>query len=160
MRAFSVSSEYISDLIAGLNLTRVTAMSASAPNRVPASTSNTTTLPSSSTKYYNASQPISAFSVIVKPAFTKYLGKTRKKSTKRVPQDKYDDFVSWLADPNRKARSQAERNAKSKAKRQWYIREDVLPKLQGLWRLLTSSTGSLRASNGKGRRARQKKSRS
>jgi len=104
-------------------------MSASATNRIPPSTSSTTTLPSSSTKYYNASQAIPAVSVIVKPTFTKYLEKTRKKSIKRVPQDKYDDLVSWLADPNRKARSQAERNAKSKAKRRWYIREGVLPKL-------------------------------
>ena len=32
MQAFSVSSEYISDLIAGLNLTLVIAMPASAPN--------------------------------------------------------------------------------------------------------------------------------
>jgi hypothetical protein len=32
MQAFSVSSEYISDLIAGLNLTVVIAMPASAPN--------------------------------------------------------------------------------------------------------------------------------
>jgi len=119
-------------------------MSASASNRVPTSTSNTTTLPSSLTKYYNASQAIPAFSVIVKPTFTKYLEETRKKLTKRIPQDKYDDLMSWLADPNRKARSQAERNAKSKAKRRWYIREDVHQELRGLWRRPTTTEQALK----------------
>jgi len=101
MQAFSVSSEYISDLIAGLNLTLVIAMPASAPNPAPTSASNTT-LSSSLTEYYNASRAIPAFSVIVKPTFTKYLEETRKKLIKRVPLDKYDDLISWLVDPNHK----------------------------------------------------------
>jgi hypothetical protein len=83
MRAFSISSKYISNLIAGLNLTLVTAMSASAPNPVPTSASNTTTLPSL-TEYYNASQAIPAFLVIVKPTFIKYLEETRKNLIKRI----------------------------------------------------------------------------
>ena len=131
MQAFSISSEYISDLIAGLNLTPATAMSASVPNPAPASASNAT-LPSTTSEFYNAARAISAFSVTVKPAFTKYLEETRKNSTKRVTQDKYDDLVSWLTDLNRKARTQAERNAKSKANLQWFIREDIYLKLQGL----------------------------
>ena len=85
MWPFSVSSKYISNLIAGLNLTLVTAISAFAPNRALAFASNTTTLPSSSTEYYNISRAISAFSVIVKPAFIKYLKETRKKSIKYIP---------------------------------------------------------------------------
>ena len=52
MQAFFVSSEYISYLIAGLNLT-VIAMLASAPNPVPASASNAT-LPSTISGFYNA----------------------------------------------------------------------------------------------------------
>ena len=81
MLAFSVSSEYISNLITGLNLTPATAMSASAPNPAPASASNAT-LPSTTSKFYNAAQAISAFLVTVKPAFTKYLEETRKNSIK------------------------------------------------------------------------------
>ena len=81
MQAFSVSSIYISNLIAGLNLTVATAMSASVPNPIPTSASNTTTLPSL-TKYYNASRAIPTFLVIVKPAFIKYLEETRKNSIK------------------------------------------------------------------------------
>jgi hypothetical protein len=84
MRAFSVSSEYISDLIAGLNLTLVTAMSASAPNLAPASASNATTLPSTTSEFYNTARAIPAFSVTVKPTFIKYLEETRKNSIKRV----------------------------------------------------------------------------
>ena len=82
MQTFSVSSEYISDLIAGLNLTAI-AMSASAPNPAPASASNAT-LPSTISGFYNAAQAIPAFSVTVKPAFIKYLEETRKNSTKQV----------------------------------------------------------------------------
>ena len=58
-------------------------MLASAPNPVPTSVSNTTTLPSL-TKYYNASQAIPAFLVIVKPTFIKYLEETRKNLIKRI----------------------------------------------------------------------------
>ena len=82
MRAFSVSSEYISDLIAGLNLTAI-AMSASEPNSAPTSASNAT-LPSTISGFYNAAQAIPAFLVIVKPTFIKYLEETRKNSIKRV----------------------------------------------------------------------------
>ena len=134
IQAFSVSSKYISDLIAGLNLILVTAISASVPNPAPISTFNITALPSSLTEYYNASWAIPTFSVIVKPAFIKYLEETRKKSIKHVLQDKYNDFVSQLANPDRKAYIQAERNAKSKANLWWFIREDVYPELQGLQR--------------------------
>ena len=83
MRAFSISSKYISNLIAGLNLTPVIAMSASTPNPIPTSASNTTTLPSL-TKYYNASRAIPTFLVIVKPTFIKYLEETRKNLIKRI----------------------------------------------------------------------------
>ena len=60
MQAFSVGSEYISDLIAGLNPTLVTAMSASA--------FSATTLPSLTFEFYNATRAIPAFLVIVKSA--------------------------------------------------------------------------------------------
>ena len=83
MQAFSVSSIYISNLITGLNLTPVTAMSASMPNPAPTSASNTTTLPSS-TEYYNASRAIPAFLVIVNPTFIKYLEETRKNLIKCI----------------------------------------------------------------------------
>jgi len=52
MQAFSISSKYISNLIAGLNLT-VIAMSASVPNPILTSISNTT-LPSTISRFYNA----------------------------------------------------------------------------------------------------------
>jgi hypothetical protein len=102
MQAFSVNSKYISNLITGLNLTLVTVMLAFMPNRVPTSIFNITTLPSSLTKYYNVSQAIPIFLVIVKPAFIKYLKKIREKLIKRVPWNKYNDFISWLADLNYK----------------------------------------------------------
>jgi len=81
MRAFSISFKYIFNLIAGLNLTPVIAMSASAPNPAPTSASNTT-LPSTISGFYNAAWAIPAFLVIVKPAFIKYLEETRKNSIK------------------------------------------------------------------------------
>ena len=74
---------------------------------------------------YNVFYAIPAFLVIVKPTFTKYLEETRVNLIKRVTQSKYNDLISWLADPNCIARLQEERNAKSKAKQWWYIREDV-----------------------------------
>jgi len=77
MQAFSISSIYISNLITGLNLTLVIIMLASIPNLVPTFASNITTLPFL-TKYYDASWAISAFLIIVKPAFIKYLKETRK----------------------------------------------------------------------------------
>jgi hypothetical protein len=58
-------------------------MSASAPNPVPTSASNTT-LPSTISKFYNAAQAIPTLLVIVKPAFIKYLEETKKNSIKRV----------------------------------------------------------------------------
>ena len=67
---------YISDLIAGLNLTPATAM---------ALASNATTLTSTTSEFNNAARAILAFSVMVKPAFIKYLEETRKSSIKRVP---------------------------------------------------------------------------
>lgn len=57
-------------------------MSVSAPNPTPASASNATTLPS--TTFDNAARAIPAFSIIAKPAFTKYLEGTRKNSIKRI----------------------------------------------------------------------------
>jgi hypothetical protein len=83
MQAFSISSIYISNLIAGLNLIVATAILASVPNPIPTSASNTTTLPSL-TEYYNASRAIPAFLIIVKPIFIKYLEETRKNLIKRV----------------------------------------------------------------------------
>ena len=77
MRAFPVSSEYISDLIAGLNLTPATAM---------AFASNATTLTSTTSEFNNTARAILAFLVMVKPAFIKYLEETRKNSIKCVPQ--------------------------------------------------------------------------
>ena len=83
MQAFSISSEYISDLIAGLNLIPVTAILAFALNPVPASASNAI-LFSTISKFYNAAWAISAFLVTVKPAFIKYLKETKKNSTKHI----------------------------------------------------------------------------
>jgi hypothetical protein len=60
MRAFFVSSEYISDLIARLNLTPAAVMSASAPNPTPASA---TDLPSTTFEFHNAARAIPAFSI-------------------------------------------------------------------------------------------------
>jgi hypothetical protein len=117
MRAFSVSSEYIFDSTASLNLILATAIS-SAPTSAPAS-APAAPLPPTNTptnEDYNAGQAVVSFSVTVKPAFTKYLEETRNVSTKRVTQEKYNDIISWLTNPGRKALSQAERNAKSKAK--------------------------------------------
>ena len=74
MRAFSIGSKYISNLIAGLNLTAI-AMLASAPNPIPGSTSNTT-LPSTISRFSYAAYVIPTFLVIVKPAFIKYLKET------------------------------------------------------------------------------------
>jgi len=76
MRAFSVSSEYISDLIARLNLTPATAM---------AFASNATTLTSTTSEFNNTARAILAFSVMVKPAFIKYLEEIGKNSIKHVP---------------------------------------------------------------------------
>ena len=84
MQASSVSSEYISDLITGLNLTPATVMSVSAPNPTPASASNATTLPSTTFEFHNAARAIPAFSIIAKPAFTKYLEETGANSIKRI----------------------------------------------------------------------------
>ena len=53
MRAFSVSFEYIFNLIAGLNLILAIAILASVPNPTPTSIFNTT-LPSTISKFYNA----------------------------------------------------------------------------------------------------------
>ena len=55
MQAFSISSKYISNLIAGLNLILIIIILAFTPNPVPISISNITALPSFLTKYYNAS---------------------------------------------------------------------------------------------------------
>ena len=117
-----------------MNLTLVIAISTSATTSATTSAPNTIASPSTADDSYNVSHAISAFSVIVKPAFTKYLEETRANLIKRVTQPKYDDLVSWLADLNCIAHSQVERNAKSKAKQRWYIREDVPPELRGLWR--------------------------
>ena len=106
----------------------------SATSSTTTSTPNTTASPFTADNSYNTSHAILAFSVIVKPAFTKYMEETRDNLTKRVTQPKYDDLVSWLADPHRIARLQVERNAKSKAKQRWHIREDVYLELRGLWR--------------------------
>ena len=76
MQAFSVSFIYISNLITKLNLTPATAM---------AFASNATTLTSTTSEFNNAARAILAFSVMVKPAFIKYLEETRKNSIKRVP---------------------------------------------------------------------------
>ena len=94
MRAFSVSSEYIFDSTASLNLILATAMSSSAPTSAstsaPASApaSNAAPLPPTDTpttnEDYNASQVVISFLVIVKPTSTKYLEETRNVSIKRV----------------------------------------------------------------------------
>ena len=77
MRAFSISSEYIFNSTASLNLILVTAIS-SAPTSTPAS-APAAPLPPTNTpinKDYNASQVVVSFLVIVKPTFTKYLEET------------------------------------------------------------------------------------
>jgi len=81
MQAFSISSKYISNLIAGLNLILATAISASVPNLAPTSASNST-LPSTISEFYNAARAIPTFLVTVKPTFIKYLEETRKNSIK------------------------------------------------------------------------------
>jgi len=58
-------------------------MSAFTPNPAPTSASNTT-LPSTTSEFYNAARAIPTFLVIVKPAFIKYLEGTRKNSIKQV----------------------------------------------------------------------------
>ena len=55
MQAFSVSSKYISNLIARLNLILVIIILAFTPNPIFIFVSNITALPFSLTKYYNAS---------------------------------------------------------------------------------------------------------
>jgi len=82
MRTFSISSKYIFDSTASLNLILAIAMlssastsaptSAPAPNAAPLPPTNTPT----ANKDYNASQAVVSFLVIVKPAFTKYLEET------------------------------------------------------------------------------------
>ena len=84
MQAFSISFKYIFNLITRLNLTLVIVILASILNPIPTSTSNAT-LPSTIFKFYNAAWAISAFLVIVKPAFIKYLKKTREKLIKHIP---------------------------------------------------------------------------
>ena len=89
MRAFSISSEYIFNSTASLNLILAIVMLSaptSAPTSAPAS-APTAPLPPTDTptnEDYNASQAVVSFSVIVKPAFTKYLEETRNVSIKRV----------------------------------------------------------------------------
>jgi len=85
MRTFSVSSEYIFNSTASLNLILVTVMS-SAPTSAPAS-APIAPLPPTDTPInedYNTSQAVVSFLVIVKPTFTKYLKETRNVSIKRV----------------------------------------------------------------------------
>ena len=83
MRAFSVSSKYIFDSTASLNLILVTAIS-SAPTSAPASAPALPPTNTPTNEDYNASQAVVSFLVIVKPAFTKYLEETRNVSIKRV----------------------------------------------------------------------------
>ena len=86
MRAFSVSSKYIFDSTASLNLILATAMSSSAPTSAPTPTA--APLPPTNTptvnEDYNAGQAVVSFSVTVKPAFTKYLEETQNALIKRV----------------------------------------------------------------------------
>jgi len=85
MRAFFISSEYIFNSTASLNLILVIVMS-SAPTSAPAS-APVAPLPLTNTptnEDYNAGQAVVSFLVIVKPAFTKYLEETRNVSIKRV----------------------------------------------------------------------------
>jgi hypothetical protein len=83
MQAFSVSSKYISNLIARLNLTLVIVILAFTFNLAPISIFNAT-LPSTISEFYNAAWAISVFLVIVKPAFIKYLKETRKNLIKYI----------------------------------------------------------------------------
>ena len=53
MRAFSISSKYIFNLIAGLNLTPAIVILAFTPNSIPTFISNTT-LPFTISGFYNA----------------------------------------------------------------------------------------------------------
>jgi hypothetical protein len=75
MHTFSISSEYIFDSTASLNLILVIAMLSSASTSTPTSVSipNAALLPPTINKDYNASQAVISFLVIVKPAFIKYL---------------------------------------------------------------------------------------
>jgi len=77
MRAFSISSKYIFDSTASLNLVLATVMSStptSAPTSAPAAPLPPVNTPIN--KDYNASQAVVSFLVTVKPAFTKYLEET------------------------------------------------------------------------------------
>jgi len=82
MRTFSISSKYIFNSTASLNLILVTVISSSASTSAPTSTPalNIASLPPTNTptanKDYNASQVVVSFLVIVKPTFTKYLEET------------------------------------------------------------------------------------
>jgi len=82
MHTFSISSKYIFNSTASLNLTLAIVMSSSASTFTPTSAlaPNIASLPPTNTptanKDYNASQVVISFLVIVKPAFTKYLEET------------------------------------------------------------------------------------
>ena len=82
MRAFSISSKYIFNSIASLNLILVIVILSSAPipNAAPLPPTNTSTI----NKDYNTGQAVISFLVIVKPTPTKYLEETRNVSIKRV----------------------------------------------------------------------------
>ena len=90
MRAFSISSKYIFNSTASLNLILAIAMSSSAATSVPASAPapNAAPLPPTDTPTinddYNASQAVVSFLVIVKPTFTKYLEETWNAFIKRI----------------------------------------------------------------------------
>jgi len=77
MRAFSVSSKYIFNSTASLNLILAIVMSStptSAPASAPIAPLPLTNTPTN--EDYNAGQAVISFLVIVKPTFTKYLEKT------------------------------------------------------------------------------------
>jgi len=90
MRTFSISSKYIFDSTASLNLILAIAMSSSAFTSAPTSAPapNIAPLPPTNTPIvnedYNASQAVVSFSVIIKPTFTKYLEETQNALIKRV----------------------------------------------------------------------------
>ena len=99
MRTFSISSEYIFNSTASLNLILATAMSSSASTSAPTSApTSAAPLPPTNTPTanddYNASQAVVSFSVIVKPAFIKYLEETQNALIKRVIQEKYNNIIS------------------------------------------------------------------
>ena len=82
------------NLITSLNLTLIIVILTSATTSVTTSTPNTIASSFTADNSYNISYTISAFSVVVKPAFTKYLEETRVNLIKRITQPKYNNFIS------------------------------------------------------------------